>query len=519
LLRNTAAAILCGILLAPPVIAQEMRRAAPQRDHFYPQDVRDVLRTAYSGILERQLDIASPAELLLWALRGLTALDTAFTIQVVGGTLQLGRGSVVLLSRSLSDLPAAASAQQDNLTIADLIARSLVEFYVAAWNSSAAIQAGGAERLLQSGFEEVFNHLDPYSRYVPSAEAQQLRHRRSGQTPLGFRMAAGARNTIVVVSVFPGGPAQQAGLREGDSVLAIDGQAVTAARIALAAELLEGSTDGNIKLTVRRAGRRLTLSLSRSNQRGSSLLAELHENILWLRLTVFSTDTGLKVAEALDRAFSAGVPPTGIVLDLRGNRGGLLQQAMSVSDAFLSRGVIAQSQGRHPGAQRIWHAAGGDLARGRPVVALVDGRTASAAEIVVAALSDQGRAVVVGSSSLGKGLIQIVLPLPNDAEMLISWARVLAPRGWPVQGLGVLPALCTSLGQETLERDLQQIGQGVAPMAGALARLRSLRAPVPASEVLALRGTCPPAEGREQDLLVARFLLDHPAAYEALLAR
>ena len=157
--------------------------------------------------------------------------------------------------------------------------------------------------------------------------------------------------------------------------------------------------------------------------------------------------------------------PRGVVLDLRGNRGGLLGQAVAVASAFLAEGVVAQTGGRHPDAARTYVSAGPDLARGVPLVVLVDGRTASAAEIVAAALSDRGRGVVVGSATTGKGLIQAVVPLPNGGELLVTWSRVLAPRGWPIQGLGVLPAVCTSLGAEATAAALARLRQGEPPMA------------------------------------------------------
>ncbi|WP_161600780.1 S41 family peptidase [Teichococcus oryzae] len=474
---------------------------------------------AFANILERQIEPASPADLALWSLRGLAALDTAFAIQAVNGRLHLSHRDELLAARPLAELTQASLLQRGSGAAADLVAAIVTEYYGAAWAASAAVRSAGSERLLQAGFDEVFNHLDPYSRYVTATEAQQLRQRRIGQSALGFRIATGSRNAVLVVAVSPEGPAQRAGMREGDIVLAINGQAVAATRIAEAAELLEGPPGTTLQLTLRRGGRRILLTLVRDGRSGSALQAELRDGLLWLRLGMFSSHTATEVAEALDEALTASPRLAGVILDLRGNRGGLLQQAMSVADAFLSGGTIAQSQGRHPAAQRIWQAVGGDLAQGRPVVALVDGRTASAAEIVAAALSDRGRAVVVGSSTLGKGLIQVVVPLPNDAEILISWARLLAPHGWPVQGLGVLPALCTSLGQEAMQRDLQSITQGVFPRGPLLGRMRSLRAPVPASEVSALRGTCPPAEGRTLDQVAARFILEHPAAYQNMLAR
>jgi carboxyl-terminal processing protease len=192
---------------------------------------------------------------------------------------------------------------------------------------------------------------------------------------------------------------------------------------------------------------------------------------------------------------------------------------VAVASAFLADGVVARTGGRHPDSARTYASAGPDLARGVPLVVLVDGRTASAAEIVAAALSDRGRGVVVGSATTGKGLIQAVVPLPNGGELLVTWSRVLAPRGWPIQGLGVLPAVCTSLGAEAAAAALARLRQGEPPMARPLARLRAARAPVPGSEVTALRSTCPPAEGRPADLAVARTLIEQADAYSTALAR
>jgi len=202
-----------------------------------------------------------------------------------------------------------------------------------------------------------------------------------------------------------------------------------------------------------------------------------------------------------------------------GTKPWLLGKALTVADAFLAEGEVARTEGRHPDANRRYEAGGQDLARGQPVVVLVDGRTASAAEIVAAGLMERGRAVVVGSTTTGKGLIQLVAPLPNEAELLVSWARVVAPSGWPIQGLGVLPALCTSLGPEALARALAQLNRGESPMAPVLARQRAARAPVPTEEIATLRGACPPAEGRGADLTAARALIDSPVAYRAALNR
>jgi carboxyl-terminal processing protease len=207
----------------------------------------------------------------------------------------------------------------------------------------------------------------------------------------------------------------------------------------------------------------------------------------------------------------------GIVLDLRDNRGGLLRQAVTAADEFLPAGLVATTTGRDPDANHVWRSAEGELAENIPLIVLVDGRTASASEILAAALADRGRAVVVGSSTVGKGLVQTIDPMPDGGELFVTWSRVLAPLGWPLQGLGVLPQVCTSLGPEALSRQLAALSTGFQPMAEAVRRERAARAPVPASDVLEIRAPCPGAEGRAGDLEAARALIANPAAYAAAL--
>ena len=207
----------------------------------------------------------------------------------------------------------------------------------------------------------------------------------------------------------------------------------------------------------------------------------------------------------------------GIVLDLRDNRGGLLRQAVTAADVFLPAGLVATTLGRDPDSMNVWHSTEGELAENVPVVILVDGRTASAAEILAASLADRGRAVVVGSATVGKGMVQTIDPLPDGGELFVTWSQTLAPLGWPIQGAGVLPQVCTSLGQDALNRQLALLSAGVQPMAKALRRARAARLPVPPAEVLEMRAPCPASEAKAADLETARLLIANPAAYAAAL--
>ena len=472
--------------------------------------VERVLGESLRLVLERHIERAAPIDLALWSLRGLAALDPRFDPALRGAELRLS-----LDERALGTVQAASLAPRDPAAVPAALARAIGTLYEAGWRASPTLRRAGVERVIASGFDEVFNHLDPYSRYVTPAEARTARERRVGQLGLGLRVGVQG-DGLAVVALTPGGPAALAGIRVGDRLLAVDGRTLGARDPGLAATLLEGPEGTAVALALSRGGRRREVTLVRELVVPETVAAELRDEILWIRVTGFSVLTDRRITAALVDGF-VDRAPRGVVLDLRGNRGGLLTQAVAVADAFLPDGEVARTEGRHPDAARRYAAGGRDLAQGLPVVVLVDGRTASAAEIVAMALAERRRAVVVGSTTMGKGLIQLVAPLPNEAEIMVTWSQVVAPSGWPIHGLGVLPALCTSLGPEALASGLAALRAGQPPMARALARQRAARTPVLSSEATALRGTCPPAEGRPADLAAARALIEAPSAYAAAL--
>ena len=445
----------------------------------------------------------------MWSLRGLAALDPLLSADAREGALRVSVAGRPLAQRLRAPGPSGAAG-----TLAWLLE--------AAWGVSPALRRAGLDGVLQAAFDEVFNHLDPYSRYLPPGDAEAGRDRRSGQAGLGVRLAATARGAVAVAEVLPGGATWNSALRVGDRLLAVDGEPVSAEDLPGAEALLRGPPGSAARLLVERGRSRREVVLRRDEAAPPAVRAERRGDLLLLRIPAFVATTEGQVRRALRDSFDGRPPaslPRAVLLDLRGNRGGLLREAVDTAGAFLADGVVARTDGRHRDARRVWDAAGEDLARNRPVVVLVDGRTASSAEVVAASLLDRGRAAVVGSATTGKGLIQVLVPLPNGAELSLSWSQVLAPSGWPVQSLGVIPSLCTSLGADATAAGLALLAEGRAPMGAVLERARAARAPVLASEVAALRDSCPPAEGREADLGAALALLERGGSYEAALVR
>jgi carboxyl-terminal processing protease len=490
------------LLLIAPARAQPTAAAGG----FDPRLAASVYATALAFMAPRTLEAVAVSQLTVWGLRGLTALDPDIATELRGGNLTLVARNRMLLVR-----PPPAEADINGW------ASAAAELCAAAAAASPLFRRAGTEGVVQSFFDELFNHLDPYSRYAPPREAGEDRERRSGQAGAGLRLVR--RGTVIVVAeAIADGPGAVAGIRPGDTILAVNGQSTRGRDAHIVENLIYGPEGTQVTISWRdRDGRARTGRLQRAMVPPETVYAQRSGNLLVLQVTAFNRSTDSHIVRAIEQPPAGPRPPDGIVLDLRGNRGGLLRQAVTAADSLLPAGIVAMAVGRDPDATRIWRSSAGELAVGVPVVVIVDGRTASAAEVVAAALADRGRGVVIGSSTLGKGLVQTIAPLPDGGELFVTWSRVLAPLGWPIQGLGVLPQVCTSLGQNALDRQLAALAQGRQPMAQALATHRAARAPLPPAQILALRSACPAAEGREADLGTARLLIHNPAAYAAAL--
>jgi carboxyl-terminal processing protease len=472
-----------------------------------------VFTAALAFIAPRTLEPVSVQQLALWGLSAPGSIDNALATELRDGTVVLLQGGKLIYTRPV---PADDAPESWGVLIADVLD--------AAAKASPSFAAAGTRGAISGVFDSMFDHLDPYSRYVGPGDADTDRANRDGEAGLGISIARFGHD-VIVTDVNADGPGGEAGIRVGDRVIDIDGDPAADEDLETLQGWLGGLEGTDVTITVRsRTGRPRTLEITRAVIPPESVFASQAGDILVLRITRFSVDTDHRMQRELEQGLAPATltrhpvrgPVRGIVIDLRGNRGGRLNTAVAATELVLGKGVIATTAGRNPMAAHTWSADVGDKAGDRPIVVLVDGRTASAAEVMAAALSDQGRAVVVGSATLGKGLVQAVKSdLPDDGELFVSWSRLFAPDGWPLQGLGVLPQVCTSLGQEALSQQLEALNHGEQPMATELARHNAARAPLPTAQALALRTACPAAEGRDADMAAAKFLISHPAAYQA----
>jgi carboxyl-terminal processing protease len=465
---------------------------------------------ALSYIAPRSLQPLTLPQMTIWGLNGLAALDPDLNTTLQNGQIRLYGPDAIITA---VPAPAPDDAQGWGNAAAQVAA--------AAYAASPALQQAGTQGLISSFFDELFNHFDPYSRYEPPVQAAQDQLMITGLAGTGLTLAVQG-NAVVISSVAADSPAENAGLTPGTVVLKIDGKPAYPGQIIQLNDEMNGILGTSTTLNLQDPADPTPaqdVTLTRALIPPNTVFAEPAPapGVLALKITGFDKGTSAQFSSAVAAAMAASPPPGGLIIDLRGNRGGVLRQAVLVADSLLPSGAIVQAQGRDPDADQSFQAEGADLTNGARIVVLVDGQTASAAEILSAALSDNRRAVVVGSETLGKGLVQTVTSLPDGGELFITWSRVLAPRGWPLQTLGVMPQVCTSLGPDALQTQLNALQNGNNLMAAALAQARAMSASANVDAILDVRDDCPAALGTDEDFTTAAFLLTAPGAYQAAL--
>jgi carboxyl-terminal processing protease len=298
------------------------------------------------------------------------------------------------------------------------------------------------DTLIEGAINGMLTSLDPHSNYLNAKNFSDMKVQTRGEFG-GLGIEVSMENGLIkVVSPIDDTPAAHAGLKPGDLITHLDGSPVQGMTLPEAVEKMRGPINSEVTLRIRRAGKDpFDVKLTRATIKIQSVRSHLEgDSIGYIRITSFNEQTDVGLENAMKNLKQqAGNKLTGIVLDLRNNPGGLLDQAVSVSDAFIEKGEIVSTRGRRPDDAQRYNAHPGDISGGLPVVVLINSGSASASEIVAGALQDHHRAILLGTRSFGKGSVQTIIPLPGHGAMRLTTARYYTPSGRSIQAKGIDP--------------------------------------------------------------------------------
>jgi len=297
------------------------------------------------------------------------------------------------------------------------------------------------KQLIESAINGMLQSLDPHSSYLNEENFRDMQVQTRGEFGgLGIEVTM-EQGFVRVVSPIDDTPAARAGLEAGDFITHLDGETVQGLSLSDAVDKMRGRVGSDIVLTIRREGvEPFDVTVTRDVVRIRSVRSRVEGKAGYIRITTFNEQTAPGVEEAMvDIKAELGNEMIGVVLDLRRNPGGLLDQAVKVSDAFLDQGEIVSQRGRNPDDSQRYNATKGDLAEGLPLVVLINGGSASASEIVAGALQDHKRAVIMGTESFGKGSVQTIMPIAGHGALRLTTAAYFTPSGRSVQKTGITP--------------------------------------------------------------------------------
>ncbi len=378
----------------------------------------------------------------------------------------------------------------------------------------------GDEQLIEAAITGMLTSLDPHSSYMNAKSYKDMQVQTRGNFG-GLGIEVSMENGVIkVVSPIDDTPAQRGGLQPGDYITHLDGKQIQGMTLNDAVEMMRGKVGTDIKLTVVREGKEpFDVSLTRAVIPIKTVRSRVEGNdIAYVRISSFSQPTadGLKT-EMTKMTTQLGDKFKGVILDLRNNPGGLLDQAVAVSDAFLEQGEIVSTRSRAKEDQQRFNARPGDLAKGKPIIVLINGGSASASEIVAGALQDHKRAIVLGTTSFGKGSVQTIRPLGQYGAMRLTTALYYTPSGRSIQKTGIEPDISVEQARVESVKQTQQ-RRRESDLKGAIERPTSLgeqqpdaskaapKAPEPKDEEKAPAPTEGPAAQADQDYQLQRAL-------------
>ncbi|WP_299626763.1 S41 family peptidase [Pelagibius sp.] len=461
----------------------------------------------YQDVSDIFIEDVAISQLAIAGMGSLASIDPAIGVEQDGDRLKV---SVDGTSMASYPMPAPNDAKAWGALTAAAISASRYH--------SSDLDTAEPEVLYEAVFDGVLSQLDSFSRYAGREAARENRASRDGFGGIGVRIRL-IEEGVLIVSVMENTPAESAGLIDDDLIIAINGTPVEGLSQREVVRQLRGPVRSKVRLTIDRDANEspLAIAVVRQHIVPQTVSYRREGDLAYIRISGFNQRTTDSLKQKIKQAQDdIGEQLEGFVLDLRGNPGGLLDQAVEVSNLFVTGGRIVSTHGRHPDSHQYFSASRSDLAASAPIVVLVDGGSASASEIVAAALQDSGRAVVVGSSSFGKGTVQTVLRLPNQGELTLTWARFHAPSGYALHRRGVLPDICTTGEIEQADQVLALIRAGAMPLSRDLRRRDIDTNDDQAVETL--RANCPMRdEESEIDLEVATSLLEDPSLYALAL--
>ncbi len=358
-----------------------------------------------------------------------------FVMAAIGGTL----AGVVLTTQIAGPLLAQDNTRTTNVyeqldLFGDIFERIRAQY----------VEKVNEADLIEAAINGMLTSLDPHSSYLSPEAAEKMREDTRGEFGgLGIEVTQ-EDGWVKVVTPMDGTPAFNAGIEAGDFITQVNGESLLGLTLNEAVNLMKGPVGSEIIITIVRDGvdEPFDVSIVRDTIKLTAVRTKAVGNAVVMRVSTFNDQTYPNLEEGLKKTVAelGGIDNVdGFVLDLRNNPGGLLTQAIKVSDAFLEAGEIVSTRGRNPQDGDRFNAVAGDLAQGKPVVVLINGGSASASEIVAGALQDHHRAIVVGTKSFGKGSVQTVMPLRNGGAMRLTTARYYTPSGRSIQALGVSP--------------------------------------------------------------------------------
>ena len=298
--------------------------------------------------------------------------------------------------------------------------------------------------LISAAIRGMLTSLDPHSGYMPPESFQDMQvDTRGAFGGLGIEVTQ-EDGFVKVVSPMDGTPASEAGIQSGDFITHVDGEAILGLTLSEAVDKMRGPVGSEVSLTVVRNldEEPFDIVIIRDVIKLTAARVRVEDDVIIVRVTTFNEQTTPNIKKGIKEKIdelSGKDNVSGFIIDLRNNPGGLLSEAISVSDMFLNQGEIVSTRGRNNGQSKRYSASKGDLAENKPIIVLINGGSASASEIVAGALQDHKRAVILGTKSFGKGSVQSVIPLGENGAMRLTTARYYTPSGRSIQALGVVP--------------------------------------------------------------------------------